>query len=123
MLIYQVYPRSFNDSGKDGIGDLRGITEKLPYIKKLGMEAVWISPFVKSPQKDFGYDVSDYCAVDARFGNLADFKKLVKEAHALGLKIIMDQVWCHCSDQHEWFKESRKDKKNNRSDWFIWADA
>src|SRR5688572_4117281 len=87
MLIYQVYPRSFKDSGKDGIGDLRGITEKLPYIRKLGMEAVWISPFVRSPQKDFGYDVSDYCAVEPMFGDLADFKELVKRAHRLGLKI------------------------------------
>jgi alpha-glucosidase len=122
MLIYQVYPRSFKDSSNDGIGDLRGIAEKLPYIRKLGMEAVWISPFVRSPQKDFGYDVSDYCAIDPLFGNLSDFKDLVKKAHALGLKIIMDQVFCHCSDQHAWFKESRKNQKNRRADWFIWAD-
>jgi alpha-glucosidase len=102
------------------VGDLNGITEKLPYVAKLGAEAVWLSPFAQSPQKDFGYDVSDYTKIDPRFGTMADFKKLVKRAHALGLKLIMDQVWCHCSDQHAWFKESRADKKNN---WFIWAEA
>jgi alpha-glucosidase len=123
MLIYQVYPRSFKDSGKDGVGDLRGITEKLPYIQRLGMEAVWISPFVRSPQKDFGYDVSEYCAIEPMFGDLSDFKKLVSRAHGLGLKVIMDQVWCHCSAQHAWFKESRASRDNKRANWFIWANS
>lgn len=123
MLIYQIYPRSFKDSNADGVGDLRGIIEKLPYIVRLGVDAVWVSPFVKSPQKDFGYDVSDYCDVDPRFGTLADFKKLLNEAHKQGLKIIMDQVWCHCSDVHPWFIESRSSQKNPKADWFIWADA
>lgn len=123
MLIYQIYPRSFKDSNADGIGDLRGILEKLPYIVRLGVDAIWISPFVKSPQKDFGYDVSDYCDVDARFGTLNDFKKLLAEAHKNRLKVMMDQVWCHCSDAHPWFIESRSSQKNPKADWFIWADA
>jgi len=123
MLIYQIYPRSFLDTNGDGIGDLNGITQKLPYIARLGADAVWISPFVKSPQKDFGYDVSDYRAIDPRFGTMADFKKLVARAHGLGLKIIMDQVWCHCSDQHPWFIESRKSRTNKKADWFVWVDA
>lgn len=123
MLIYQIYPRSFFDQNNDGVGDLAGITEKLPYISSLGVDAVWISPFVKSPQKDFGYDVSDYCAVDPRFGTLADFKRLTNKAHKLGLRVMMDQVWCHCSDQHPWFKESRSSKHNSKRDWFVWVDA
>jgi alpha-glucosidase len=123
MLIYQIYPRSFKDTNNDGIGDLNGITEKLPYVAKLGADAVWISPFVKSPQKDFGYDVSDYREIDPLFGTMADFKKLVKRAHALGLKVLMDQVWCHCSDQHPWFKASRISRDNPKADWFVWADA
>lgn len=123
MLLYQIYPRSFRDADGDGLGDLRGVTEKLPYVKSLGVDAVWLSPFVQSPQKDFGYDVSDYCAVDPRFGTLDDFKKLLAAAHKLNLKVLMDQVWCHCSDAHAWFKESRKDKANKKADWFIWADA
>lgn len=123
MLIYQIYPRSFKDSNGDGVGDLKGIAEKLPYIARLGVDAIWISPFVKSPQKDFGYDVSDYCAVDARFGTLSDFKRLLDKAHKLKLKVLMDQVWCHCSDAHAWFKESRASRDNAKADWFIWADA
>jgi alpha-glucosidase len=123
MLIYQIYPRSFRDANGDGIGDLKGIAEKLPYIARLGVDAVWISPFVKSPQKDFGYDVSDYRAVDPRFGTLDDFKRLLDAAHKRGLKVMMDQVWCHCSDQHAWFRESRAGRDNAKADWFIWRDA
>lgn len=123
MRIYQIYPRSFFDANGDGIGDLRGILAKLPYVARLGVDAIWISPFVQSPQKDFGYDVSDYCAVDPRFGTLEDFKRVLGKAHALGLKVLMDQVFCHCSDQHAWFKESRKNRNNSKADWFIWADA
>ena len=123
MLIYQIYPRSFKDSNADGIGDLKGIVEKVPYIAALGVDAVWLSPFVTSPQKDFGYDVSNYYEVDPRFGTLDDFEKLLGALHRRNIKLIMDQVWCHCSDQHPWFIESRSGLKNAKADWFIWADA
>ncbi|NOR64161.1 MAG: alpha-glucosidase, partial [Rhodobacteraceae bacterium] len=109
-VIYQVYPRSFQDSTGDGIGDLPGITARLPYIASLGVDAIWLSPFFPSPMDDMGYDVSDYCDVDPMFGTLADFDELLAKAHALGLKIIIDQVLSHCSDQHAWFKESRKSR-------------
>ncbi len=122
-VIYQIYPRSFSDSNGDGIGDLPGIISKLDYVASLGVDAVWISPFFQSPQKDFGYDISDYRAVDEQFGTMDDFKKLLKEAHTRGLKIILDQVWSHTSNEHAWFKESRQSKKNDKSDWYIWADA
>jgi alpha-glucosidase len=121
-VIYQIYPRSFKDSNGDGIGDLNGITEKLPYIADLGVDAIWISPFFKSPMKDFGYDVSDYYDVDPIFGNIEDFKKLINEAHSFNIKVLIDQVWSHCSKDHAWFKESAKDKKNSKHDWFVWAD-
>jgi alpha-glucosidase len=120
--IYQVYPRSFQDSDGDGIGDLPGITRRLEHITSLGVDAVWISPFFKSPMKDFGYDVSDYCDVDPLFGNLADFDALIAKAHELGLKVIIDQVLNHTSDQHVWFKESRADRTNPKADWYVWAD-
>ncbi len=121
--IYQVYPRSYQDSNGDGIGDLPGITRRLDYIAKLGVDAVWLSPFFKSPMKDFGYDVSDYCDVDPMFGTLADFKALVVKAHSLGLKVMIDQVLAHCSDQHPWFVESRASRTNPKADWYVWADA
>ena len=123
MLIYQIYPRSYRDSDADGVGDLAGIAEKIPYIARLGVDAVWISPFVKSPQKDFGYDVSEYTEIDPLFGGMEDFKRLVKAAHKSGLKFFMDQVFCHCSDRNPWFRQSRADARNPRADWFIWADA
>ncbi len=122
-VIYQIYPRSFADSNADGIGDLPGITAKLDYVAKLGVDGIWLSPFFKSPMKDFGYDVSDYCDVDPMFGTLEDFKALVERAHALGLKVMIDQVLSHSSDQHPWFKESRSSHDNPKSDWYIWADA
>lgn len=122
-VIYQVYPRSFMDSNGDGIGDLPGITSKLPYIAKLGADAVWISPFMKSPMDDFGYDVSDYEDVDPMFGTLDDFKTLVTSAHELGLKVLIDLVISHTSDQHAWFQESRQDRTNAKADWYVWADA
>jgi alpha-glucosidase len=122
-VVYQIYPRSYQDSNGDGIGDLNGITERLEYVAKLGVDAIWLSPFFKSPMKDFGYDVSDYCDVDPMFGNLGDFKKLLARAHELGLKIIIDQVLSHTSDQHPWFVESRSSKTNAKADWFVWADA
>ena len=121
-VIYQVYPRSFFDSNGDGIGDLPGITKQLDYIASLGVDIVWISPFFKSPMKDFGYDVSDYCDVDPLFGTLNDFDQLLARAHELGLKIMIDQVLSHCSEQHPWFIESRQSRDNPKADWYVWAD-
>ncbi|MBC3871612.1 alpha-glucosidase [Undibacterium oligocarboniphilum] len=121
-VIYQVYPRSFYDTNKDGIGDLPGITRKLDYIASLGVDIVWISPFFKSPMKDFGYDVSDYCDVDPLFGTLADFDRLLQRAHELGLKVMIDQVLSHCSELHPWFVESRQSRDNPKADWYVWAD-
>ncbi|MFZ1682142.1 MAG: alpha-glucosidase [Rhizobiaceae bacterium] len=122
-IIYQIYPRSFQDSDDDGIGDLRGIRQRLRHVADLGADAVWISPFYASPMKDFGYDVSDYRAVDPEFGTIDDFRDLVDEAHRLGLKVLIDLVISHTSDQHEWFRESRADRTNPKADWFVWADA
>ncbi len=121
-VIYQIYPRSFQDSNGDGIGDLLGIAQRLPHVASLGVDAIWISPFFTSPMKDFGYDVSDYCDVDPMFGSLADFDVLVQTAHQLGLKVMIDLVLSHTSDQHAWFKESRASRDNAKSDWYVWAD-
>jgi alpha-glucosidase len=121
--IYQIYPRSFMDSNGDGVGDLAGIAMRLDHVASLGVDAIWISPFFKSPMRDFGYDVSDYCDVDPIFGTLADFDALVARAHALGLKVLIDQVYSHTSDEHAWFAESRRDRTNPKSDWYVWADA
>ncbi|HTT11451.1 MAG TPA: alpha-glucosidase family protein [Burkholderiaceae bacterium] len=121
--IYQIYPRSFADSNGDGVGDLAGIAAKLDYVARLGVDGVWLSPFFKSPMKDFGYDISDYCDVDPIFGTLQDFDRLVRRAHELGLKVLIDQVYSHTSDQHPWFKESRSSRDNARADWYVWADA
>ena len=121
-IIYQVYPRSFLDTNGDGVGDLPGITAKLDYIAGLGVDIVWISPFFKSPMKDFGYDVSDYCDVDPLFGTLADFDQLIAKAHSLGLKIMIDQVLSHTAEEHPWFVESRKSRDNPKADWYVWAD-
>ncbi|MDH4441286.1 MAG: alpha glucosidase [Rhizobium sp.] len=122
-VIYQVYPRSFQDTDGDGIGDIKGIIQRLPYIASLGVDAIWLSPFFTSPQADMGYDVSDYCDVDPMFGTLADFDAMMKEAKRLGLKVIIDQVISHTSDQHPWFKESRTSRDNAKADWFVWAAA
>ena len=122
-VFYQIYPRSFKDSNNDGVGDLKGIAEKLDYVAALGVDAVWLSPFFKSPMRDFGYDVADYCDVDPLFGTLADFDALLAKAHRLGLKIIIDLVLSHTSVDHPWFTESRKDKNNPKADWYVWADA
>ncbi|KQT83187.1 alpha-glucosidase [Aurantimonas sp. Leaf443] len=122
-VIYQVYPRSFQDTNGDGIGDLPGITRRLPHLAELGVDALWISPFMTSPMEDFGYDVSDYRDVDPIFGTLADFDALVETAHALGLKVMIDLVLSHTSDRHPWFAESRRDATNPRADWYVWADA
>lgn len=121
-VIYQVYPRSYYDCNGDGIGDLLGVCEKLPYIASLGVDAIWLSPFFPSPMKDFGYDVSDYCDIDPMFGSLADFDLLIARAHELGLKVMIDLVLSHSSDQHEWFKKSRQSRDNAKSDWYVWAD-
>ncbi|GMG88045.1 alpha-amylase family glycosyl hydrolase [Biformimicrobium ophioploci] len=121
-VIYQVYPRSFCDANGDGVGDLPGITSKLDYIRSLGVDAVWISPFFKSPMADFGYDVSDYRDVDPLFGKLEDFDRLIEAAHERGIKIIIDQILSHSSDQHPWFEESRSSRDNAKADWYVWAD-
>lgn len=122
-VIYQVYPRSFLDSNGDGIGDLQGIFSKLDYISGLGVDALWISPFFKSPMKDYGYDVSDYRTVDPMFGSNADFEVLIEEAHKRGLRIMVDMVLAHTSDQHPWFQESRQSRTNPKADWYVWAEA
>ncbi|MCW8998536.1 MAG: alpha-glucosidase family protein, partial [Kangiellaceae bacterium] len=122
-VIYQIYPRSFKDTSGNGIGDLQGIIEELDYLAKLGVDAIWISPFYPSPMKDFGYDVADYCDVDPLFGSLEDFDQLIEEAHKRNLKVIIDQVLSHTSDQHAWFQESRESKANPKADWYVWADA
>ena len=121
-VIYQIYPRSFSDANGDGVGDLAGIVDKLDYVASLGVDAIWLSPFFASPMKDFGYDVSDYRAVDPIFGNLADFDRLVARAHEFGLKVIIDQVYAHTSDAHAWFQESRADRTNPRANWYVWGD-
>ncbi|UZJ43464.1 alpha-glucosidase family protein [Marinimicrobium sp. C6131] len=121
-VIYQVYPRSLMDSNADGIGDIPGIIDKLDYIASLGVDAIWVSPFFKSPMKDFGYDISDYRDIDPIFGNLDDFDRLIERAHAKGIKIIIDQVLSHTSDQHAWFEESRQCRDNPKADWYVWAD-
>ncbi len=121
-VIYQIYPRSFQDSNGDGIGDLAGIVQRLPHIASLGAEAIWISPFFTSPMKDFGYDVSDYCGVDPIFGTQTDFDAVIDTAHKLGLKVMIDLVLSHTSDQHPWFVESRASRDNPKADWYVWAE-
>jgi alpha-glucosidase len=122
-VIYQIYPRSYQDSNSDGIGDLAGIVHRLKYIADLGVDAIWISPFFRSPMLDFGYDVSDYRDIDPMFGTLDDFDILLKEAHSLGLKILIDLVLSHTSEEHPWFRESSSSATNPKSDWYVWADA
>jgi glycosidase len=122
-VIYQIYARSFQDSNGDGVGDLAGITRRLGYVADLGVDAVWISPFYTSPMADFGYDVADYTDVDPLFGTLADFDELLATAHHLGLKVIVDMVPNHTSDQHPWFVESRSSTDNPKRDWYVWRDA
>lgn len=121
--IYQIYPRSYQDSNGDGIGDLKGITARLPHIASLGVDAIWISPFFPSPMADFGYDVSDYCGIDPMFGDLDAFDVMIEKAHSLGLRVMIDLVMSHTSDQHDWFKQSRSSKDNDKADWYVWADS
>ena len=122
-VIYQVYPRSFLDTNGDGVGDLQGVTDRLDYIADLGVDGIWLSPFFTSPMRDFGYDVADYYDVDPLFGTLADFDALLRRAHALGLKVIIDQVYSHTSDRHPWFRDSRSGRDGDKADWYVWADA
>ncbi|KRL90263.1 glycoside hydrolase family 13 protein [Lactobacillus kalixensis] len=121
-VVYQVYPKSFQDSNGDGIGDLQGITKRLPYLEKLGIDAIWLSPVYQSPQVDNGYDISDYEAIDPQYGTMADMDELLKEAKKHHIKIVMDLVVNHTSDQHEWFVEARKNKDNPYRDYYIWRD-
>ena len=124
-VTYQIYVRSFAASGvnKDGVGDLPAITAKLGYVADLGVDAIWLTPFFPSPMRDYGYDVADYCGVNELFGSVDDFRKLLSEAQRLGLKVLIDQVYNHCSDKHQWFVESRQDAANAKADWFVWQDA
>ena len=121
-IFYQIYPRSFQDSNSDGIGDIAGIVERLPYLQTLGIDAIWLSPIFPSPMADFGYDISDYTGIDPLFGTIEDFDTLVSAAHASGLKIILDLVPNHTSDQHPWFIESRSGRDNPKRDWYLWRD-
>ncbi len=122
-VVYQIYPRSFQDDSGDGIGDLRGIIRRLDHVARLGADAIWLSPVFTSPMADMGYDVSDYCDIDPLFGTLADFDALVLRAHDLGLKVIVDQVLSHSSDKHPWFEESRAARTGAKADWYVWADC
>jgi alpha-glucosidase len=121
-VIYQIYPRSFSDSNGDGLGDLTGIISHIDYLSDLGIDAIWLSPFFPTPDKDFGYDVSNYVDVDPRFGTLSDFDRLVAEAHRHGIRIVLDMVLNHTSDKHPWFLESRSSQDNPKRDWYIWRD-
>jgi len=121
-VIYQIYPRSFQDSGADGVGDLIGIRERLRYLAELRVDAIWLSPIYPSPMSDFGYDIADYTNIDPVFGTLAEFDALVEDAHRLGIKLILDLVPNHTSDQHRWFVESRATRDNPKRDWYIWRD-
>jgi alpha-glucosidase len=121
-VVYQIYPRSFCDSNGDGIGDLKGIESKLDYVAALGVDAIWLSPVHPSPNRDFGYDVADFNGIEPSFGTMADFERLIAEAHRRGLKVILDEVLSHTSDQHPWFLESLKSRDNAKADWYVWAD-
>jgi alpha-glucosidase len=122
-VIYEIYPRSFQDSNGDGVGDINGITQRLDYLRDLGVDAIWITPMYPSPQIDFGYDISDYTAIDPQYGTMADFDRLVKEAKARNIRVIMDFVANHTSDQNPWFIESRSSRRNPKRDWYIWRDG
>lgn len=121
--LYQIYPRSFADANGDGVGDLAGVTARLPYVASLGVDGIWLSPFFTSPMRDFGYDVADHLGVDPLFGTGDDFDALLAQAHRLGLKVVIDQVWSHTAAEHPWFEESRASRDNAKADWYVWADA
>ena len=122
-VIYQVYPRSFQDTNGDGVGDLNGITSRLDHLVELGVDAIWVSPIFLSPMADFGYDVADYSSIDPTFGTLDDFDRLVAAAHDRGLRVILDFVPNHSSDRHPWFQESRSSRCNQKRDWYVWRDG
>src|SRR3954447_4650863 len=121
--IYHVYPRSFQDSDGDGVGDLEGIRQRLPHLSWLGVDAIWLSPFYRSPMADFGYDVSDHTDVDPLFGTLGDFDELVEQAGRRGIRVLVDWVPNHPSDRHPWFAESRSGRGSPRRDWYVWRDG
>ena len=121
-VVYQIYPRSFLDTDGDGVGDLEGIRRRLDHLAWLGVDAIWLSPIFRSPMADFGYDVADYCDVDPLFGTLADFDRLLAEAHARGLRVLLDWVPNHTSDRHPWFVESRASRPSPKRDWYVWRD-
>ena len=120
--IYQIYPRSYYDTNGDGIGNIKGIIQKLDYIQSLGFETIWCSPFFGSPQKDFGYDISNYTDIAPEYGTLEDAQTLVNEVHKRGMKIVFDMVMNHTSDENTWFKESASSRTNAKADWYIWRD-
>ncbi len=122
-VVYEIYPRSFQDSNGDGIGDLNGMTQRLDYLQKLGVDAMWIAPMFPSPQVDFGYDISDYEAVDPQYGTMADFDRLVAAAQGKGVKVMLDMVLNHTSDKHKWFTESAASRSNSKADWYVWNDG
>ena len=121
-VIYQVYPRSWMDGDGDGVGDLPGVIARLDHLRWLGVDAIWLSPVYPSPMVDFGYDVADYCDIDPLFGTLADFDRLVAQAHARGIRVLLDWVPNHTSDQHPWFVASRSSRNDPKRDWYIWRD-
>ncbi|MGB5368473.1 MAG: alpha-amylase family glycosyl hydrolase, partial [Polyangiales bacterium] len=121
--VYQIYPRSFSDQTGDGIGDLPGIIERLDYVKWLGLETIWLSPFFSSPQADFGYDISDHFSIAPEYGSLEDCRRLIDEIHARGMKVVFDMVLNHTSDQHPWFLESRSSRDNPYRDFYLWQDG
>ena len=122
-VFYQIYPRSFADGNGDGIGDFKGITEKLDYLKDLGIDAVWLSPHFPSPNWDCGYDISDYCGVAPEYGSMDDFRTFLHEAHTRNLHVILDLVLNHTSDEHPWFIESKSSRTNPKADWYVWVDT
>lgn len=122
-VVYQIYPKSFNDTTGNGMGDINGITEKLDYLKELGVDVIWLTPIYLSPQKDNGYDISDYYAIQPDFGTMEDFETMMEKAHRLGLKVIMDIVVNHTSTSHKWFQESRKSTDNPYRNYYIWKDG
>src|SRR5918999_2469406 len=122
-VVYQIYPRSFADGDRDGVGDLAGIRDRLDHLVDLGADAIWLSPIYRSPMTDFGYDVSDHCAVDPVFGDLDTFDRLLADCHARGLRMLLDWVPNHTSDEHPWFVESRSSRSSPRRDWYVWSDT
>ena len=122
-VVYEVYPRSFADGDRDGVGDLRGLRARLPYLQWLGVDALWLSPIYPSPMADFGYDVSDYCDVDPVFGDLGEFDALLADAHARGLRVLLDWIPNHTSSRHPWFEDARSSRDSPKRDWYVWRDG